>query len=868
MPTSAARATPRPPWARVSALFEQVLAAGPAGRAALLAAADPELSQEVQALLAHHDAAEASADFLAAPVRLPAAPPDRRGQRLGPWRLTSPLGSGGMGEVWEAQRDDGAYEARVALKLLPPGLDSDERQAHALQETRLLARLNHPHIARLLDAGRTDDGRPYFVMEAVDGRPLDEACHGQPLDTRLGWMLQLADAVAHAHRHGLVHRDLKPANVLVDADDQVKLLDFGIAHALDRAPDAEPAARSLTPGYASPEQARGERVGAASDVYALGVLLHVVVTGVLPYGREAGSATAMLHAVLDDAPSAPSQAVSDASGGRGVPRRQLVGDLDAIVLKALAKRPEARYGSVEALAADLRRLLAREPVTARPRTPLYVAGRFVARHRSAVVAWMLALPVMAAALGSTAWQARDAAAALALAALAVGLGASTWQARLAAKARDEARARLAQTGTLVREVLMRYADLATFLPGGLRMKADMLGDTIAHLEQLLLSAPGDSEVVAELAKAHARLADLQLPGLDTTLDDAVGCRVHTDRALTLFPAGEAAQPDQPEFFLWWARALRCRAKLQRLGGETDEALQTYRRLRRFLSTVLQRQPDHYGLRFEHASALVGMGIALDTWLEPSLGRSEEALAVLAEARTAYAGLADERPEDGDVHFQLGTIEGARMIVLQRLGRTEEALDAGREGLRWRQQALSLQPGNTSYREGFAGESSNFTNFLLQAGRVEEALAVSERGEAVICALEAEDPSVPTWTARRRWFAMHRGRALREAGMPRDAVPRLQEAMRAMEASDSGWTLGRRGWCALELALALQATGDVAGAREAAAQAARDLAQRLREAPQDGLAEQRLQQALALAPSEVGAAVMGAVPAEPGRLNPP
>lgn len=835
-------------WARVRDLFDSLLSTPAAERDAVLAqqGADAEVVDEVRALLAQHDAEEAMPAFLVQPAGIPLAPPDRRGQRLGPWKLTALLGSGGMGDVWEAQRDDGAYDARVAVKLLQTGHDGAELLARFQQEQRLLARLNHPHIARLLDAGQSADGQPYFVMEAVDGRPLDEACRGQPLAARLRLFLQLADAVAHAHRQGLVHRDLKPPNVLVDSESQVKLLDFGIAHALDRTPESGDGPRPLTPGYASPEQVRGEAVTVASDVYSLGVLLHVVVTGVRPYGRGSLTAAEALRAVLEDNPTLPSQAARDPQTDSGVPRRQLAGDLDAIVMKALAKSPGDRYGSVELLAADLRAMLAMRPVSVRAGTPVYVAGRFVARNRGTVAASMLALLAVAAALWSAAWQTRDAAAALALAALAVGLGVSTWQARLAGLARDEARQRLAQTSTLVREVLMRYADMATFLPGGLRMKADLLTDTIAHLERLHVSAPGDGELAAELAKAHSRLADIQLPGLDTTLDLADDCRAHADRALALFPAGEAAQHDDPELFLWWARAMRCRAKLLRVGGQTQAALETYERLGRFLQGVLQRFPRHHSLRFEHASSLVGMGMALDTWIEPSLGQSERALQVLGDAQRAYLSLAADQPDDSDVPFQLGTIHGAQCIVLSRLGRTQAALEAGRRGLQYRAQALAMQPANVGYREGFAGESSNFTTKLLDAGLVDEALDVSRQGEEVICALQAEDPHMPTWTQRRRWFAMHRGRALLAAGQPADAVPRLQEAMLGMQAADSGWALARRGWCGLELARALLACGDQTSARHAAQQAVKDLRQRVQEAADDRQAADRLAEAQALA----------------------
>lgn len=799
----------RVPWPAIKAGFEQVLDLPPAARAAALAALPVAVANEVGELLAQHLAEEAGsgAFLLRAPAWAEAPPPDRLGERLGPWKLTAPLGAGGMGEVWEAQRDDGAYEARVAVKLLPAGPDSDPRQALALQETRALARLSHPHIARLLDAGRSAEGRPYFVMEAVDGRPLDEACRGLPLAARLRLFLQLADAVAYAHRQGLVHRDLKPANVLVDAEGQVKLLDFGIAQALDLSQGEDGGARALTPGYASPEQVRGERVTASSDVYALGVLLFLLVTGVRPYGRGTTTAAAALRAVVEEAPTRPSAAPWPEDRDPGVPRRLLRGDLDAVVLKALAKDIGHRHGSVEALAADLRAVLERRPVSARAHTPVYVAGRFVARHRGAVLASALALVALAAALGATALRARDAAAGLALLALAAGAAVSSWQARAAARARDEARSRLAQTNGLVREVLMRYADMATFLPGGLRMKADLLTDAIAHLERLQLGAPRDSELAAELAKAHARLADLMLPGLDTTLDEAERCREHTGRALALFPAGEAAQHERADFHIWWARALRCQAKLQRLDGQVETALQTYQRLRRFLQSAVRRVPGSYELRFERASALLGLAMALDTHIEPSLGRSEQALEVLGEAQEAYRGLAAERPGDGDAQYQLGTIAGARMIALKHLGRMDEALAAGRQAVAQREAALALQPEHTAYREGLAGEANNLTMNLLLAGCTEEALAVSARGEAVICALEAEDPSVPTWTARRRWFALHRGRALLAAGLAAEALPRLEEALLAMPEPCTGATVARREQAVRALAQARALLGE-------------------------------------------------------------
>jgi serine/threonine protein kinase len=268
-------------------------------------------------------------------------------------------------------------------------------RAFALEQ-RALARLNHPHIAHLLDAGRTADGLPYIVMEAVAGRPIDLACAGLPVAQRLALFLQLADAVAHAHRALLVHRDLKPSNVLVTGEGQVKLLDFGIAKALDPLEGSDghttvAGERPYTPHYASPEQVRGEPVGTATDIYSLGVLLYLMLTGQRPYGRGATSAAEAARCVLEEQPVRPSAltAESDQPGLAADPqwlatRRTLEGDLDNVLLKALDKRPEGRYASVDAFAADLRAYLAGYPVSARPAGWAYRARKFVGRHRLGV----------------------------------------------------------------------------------------------------------------------------------------------------------------------------------------------------------------------------------------------------------------------------------------------------------------------------------------------------------------------------------------------------------------------------------------------------------------------------------------------------
>jgi eukaryotic-like serine/threonine-protein kinase len=315
--------------------------------------------------------------------------------RIGAYRVVREIGRGGMSVVYLGERDDGAFEQRVALKLIKPGTDTREVLQRFRQERQILASLHHSAIAQLFDGGSTESGHPYFVMEFVDGQPIDAWCEARnaSIRMRLELFVKVCEAVQHAHDRNIVHRDLKPSNIMVSAHGEVKLLDFGIAKALD--PDALPhtvpatrvALRPLTPEYASPEQVRGEPVTTASDVYQLGALLYLLLTGRLPY-QLAGESTEALARTICDQPSEPPSRHD----------RRLRGDLDTILLMALRKAPERRYHNAEELAADLRRHLAGEPVAARRDALLYGLGKMLRRH-AAVVVSATAVTMAAVAVG-------------------------------------------------------------------------------------------------------------------------------------------------------------------------------------------------------------------------------------------------------------------------------------------------------------------------------------------------------------------------------------------------------------------------------------------------------------------------------------
>ena len=424
-------------WARLSPLLDEALDLPPPERAAWLAALQLRAPQDaalLQGLLERHEAASRD-NFLAGSAHkgssLPAA-----GHRMGPWTIEAPLGEGGMASVWLARRSDGRHDGQAAIKLMHGRLHGTQASQRFEREGRLLARLEHPHIARLLDAGVASDGdggQPYLVLELVRGEPIDRWCDERRLDVegRLRLFVDVVQAVAAAHAQLVVHRDLKPGNVLVDGQGQVKLLDFGIARLLDEGEDsAEGAAqaahaatrtgqRAYTPAWAAPEQVRGEPVSTATDVWALGVLLCQLLTGRHPSGLPwTSDLTAWMRAAALPDAKRPSRLAIDGedttalAAARGLPplrlARRLQGELDQIVLRALAEEPGRRYASAQALADDVLRHLRNEPVSAVADTVGYRATKFVRRNRLVVGAASTTLLALLAGVVGTTWQALEA----------------------------------------------------------------------------------------------------------------------------------------------------------------------------------------------------------------------------------------------------------------------------------------------------------------------------------------------------------------------------------------------------------------------------------------------------------------------------
>jgi len=466
-------------WQELSPLLDELLDLAPpaqAQRLQALRAQDPALADDLQTLLQRQAEME-NTTFLNQPA-LP-RPEVEAGQTVGAYTLEREIGQGGMGTVWLARRTDGRFDGQVAIKFLSIKL-LGQAQAQAdggrfAREGQILARLAHPHIARLLDAGLAQQGRqPYLVLEYVDGQPINAYCEQQQLDVaaRVRLFMAVLAAVAHAHSRLILHRDLKPSNILVNRAGEVKLLDFGVAKLLNDSTSSEPTepseltqqvGRSFTPQYAAPEQVQGDEVSTATDVYALGVLLFLLLSGEHPTAKTSVETTPLdrLRAIVETEPKRLSE---QAAGNAELPpserqrrARELRGDLDTIVAKALKKRPAERYASAADLAEELRRWMAHEPISARPDSRLYQLSKFVRRHRLAVAAGSVAV--------------------LALSALTVLSVSEAWRAD---RAEVVARQRSAQADDLVGYMLGEFAD--KLRPIGRLELLDSVGSkALAHL---------------------------------------------------------------------------------------------------------------------------------------------------------------------------------------------------------------------------------------------------------------------------------------------------------------------------------------------------------------------------------------------------
>ena len=656
------------------------------------------------------------------------------GTDIGPYRVVRRLGAGGMGTVYLAVRGADEFQKRVALKVLKRGMDTDAVVQRFRAERQILASLEHPYISSLFAGGTTADGRPYFVMEFVDGLPIDEYCDAKRLDTtaRLHLFIKICAAVQHAHQTLVIHCDIKPANVLVTADGTPKLLDFGIAKLLNPAGLQTTAltldgAPLLTPEYASPEQVRGGVVTTATDVYALGVLLYELLTGRRPYELTSRTPADIARVICDSVPERPSTAATrlDARQPSADPRRlrrRLAGDLDTIVLKALSKEPPRRYASVDQFAEDVRRHLAGLPVLARPDTVAYRVATFVRRHRTAV-----------------------AAAALVLVALVAGLVVATWQARIASRERALAERRFDDVRALANVALLDIHDAIRDLPGATPARQLLVAKGLAYLDKLSQDAGDRADLRRELAGAYVKIGDVQGRPFNPNLGDTAGALTSYRKAVSTYEAIGAGATADPTLRREVARAYQRLSEILSATGNTGEALATARRSLELLTAPMDAAPEGEGT----VAAELGRELAASyTRVGDLLSATGDTTAALEHRRRALAvmeAVASIAPDDPATIRQLATTHSKLGNQLgnpnyPNVGDPAGALAELERAATILTRGLETHPSNAALRRNLAIVHSNAADVLTALNRRDEALARQQLALTAFDALAAADPA--------------------------------------------------------------------------------------------------------------------------------
>ncbi len=653
-------------------------------------AADPALRHEVETLLS---ALDQSGEFLERGTR--GSTSEAQITRIGPYLVLGQAGRGGMGVVYHAVRDDD-YRQEVAIKLIQAGAETDFLIGRFRLERQALALLNHPNIARLLDGGTMPDGRPYLVMEWVEGRPITDYCQAQRLSLRerLKLFLEVGKAVEHAHRNLVVHRDLKPSNILINADGYPKLLDFGIAKIF--APEAGsesmtmtlPAGRMLTPDYASPEQVRGDVMTTATDVYSLGAVLYEILTGARPLTLETRTAAEVERVVCTQEPLPP----SDATGPAGVPARELHGDLDNIVLKAIQKEPGRRYGSVDQFSDDIRRYLEGLPVIARKDTFGYRAGKFARRHRAGVVA-----------------------AALVVIALSAGAAATLWEARVAVQQRARAERRFNDVRKLANSFLFEFDDAIKNLPGSVPARSLIVKRALEYLDGLAVEGRGDPSLQMEVASAYEKVAEVQGDPMYPNLGDSQGALASSRKSLAIREALAHADPQNRQLRLAIASVHQQISDILVVAGDSSGAIEHSGKALKIYQALAAKPPSDRRLDVE---------LVIQTYHYANLLKGGDIDASLAAYQSA-AGLSEKliaaKPSDpaGKIHLA-SSLDGLGG-VLQEKGNTTGALENRRKALAIREELAGAEPDNAHYRRQVGFSHHNVGLSLMQAGDLKQAL---------------------------------------------------------------------------------------------------------------------------------------------------
>jgi eukaryotic-like serine/threonine-protein kinase len=615
-------------WSRVKALFSAALEVSSENRSAYLknaCAGDDVLLAELQSLLAAHEAPEPFLETGVASHDEAFISRDAHnwiGERIGAYRIVSQLGSGGMGEVYKAVRDDDQFSVAVAIKLMRTELRGGLIEARFKTERQILAALDHRNIAGLMDGGATRSGAPYVVMELVEGLPIDKYCELHNLDVRqrVNLFLQVCSAVSYAHQRLIVHRDLKPNNILVTADGSVKLLDFGIAKLLE-GNDTEPersetvtSLRAMTLEYASPEQVAGGVITTASDVYSLGVVLYRLLTGQSPYGSRKTESQRVAHILSDLSPTKPSLSSTT------IPQqKELAGDLDNILLMALRKQPTSRYSSVEQLSDDLRNYLAGLPVRARGNALRYRAGKFVRRHKFEVAAALLVVI-----------------------SLVVGAAVSMHEARIAEQQRVIAQRHFDSVRKLANTLLFELHDEIETLRGATKARDLLVSTSLEYLNALAKESGTDRALQEELGIAYKKVGDIQGKRHEANTGDPQGALHSYAQAIALLEPIVATNSADYRAIENLANSYLDRARISMVTGDVKGGIAEVAKGVAQFEALLAAKPNDQAILFGVGEAFSAQAEVLysDGKVNDAIAYADKAIAVGEQLRRLDANSLD------------------------------------------------------------------------------------------------------------------------------------------------------------------------------------------------------------------------------------
>ncbi len=696
-------------WQQIKEIFNAAIDLPADERAAFLEKYDEITIEKVKNLLKADESAE---NFIVEPAFIDVGFTEEDetdfyvGKQIDDYKILKEIGAGGMGTVYLAARHDD-FEKRVALKLIKRGMDTNSVLKRFVMERQILAQLEHPNIASLLDGGSTTDGLPYLVMEYIEGEPITKFCdsHQFSIEERLELFRKVCSAVSYAHQNLVVHRDIKPSNILVTKDGTPKLLDFGIAKLLhpDWSLETDEATatmfRLMTPEYASPEQIRGLPITTSSDVYSLGVVLYELLTGERPYKIESRLPQEVAQIVLTEEPLKPSDAATERRGDAETNPQSAIrnpqslrGDLDNIILKALRKEPERRYQSVQEFAEDIRRHLAGLPVTATADTSFYRFNKFVKRHRTGVLAGSLIVLTLLVATAVTAWQAV-----------------------VARREQAKAEQRFREVRQLANTILFEYHDGIAKLPGSTVLREKMVKDALLYLDNLAAENIDDTSLQSELATAYFKVGEVQGAPSKSSLGDYGGGLESFRKSLAIREKLFEKNPNNEQIKLDLTRSYQMVGHLSQVTDDLPAALENYRKAFAFLNEMPTARRDLATLHTRFATAL-----AIDGKLPESIENFRKSHFILNE-------LIAKNPDDRDLKRDLGKNSVLLGDALEEANLLDEALQTQRNAY------AILQPlvteNDTDSNRAALSAFGRIGDVLFKLGKYQEALEIQQKSLA-------------------------------------------------------------------------------------------------------------------------------------------